>query len=175
MADYFRERTRLWAVAGVMVGAMLTAWDLVVAAPSFLTEYAVRNDFRLADSAAMVGLHDGYARLYDLSAHARAIRALGPEFNVQPLISPPPPAWLVTPLTALPFVRSLVIWTALLLPALLGSWYLLAPGGAPARAALLGLLSAPLPVALGVSVCTPAPLHTAPLPTPSWLLTPQHP
>src|SRR5260370_741665 len=54
MADYFRERTRLWAVAGVIVGAMLTAWDLLVAAPSFLTEYAVRNDFRLADAGALV-------------------------------------------------------------------------------------------------------------------------
>src|SRR5260370_41460431 len=112
MADYFRERTRLWAVAGVMVGAMLTAWDLVVAAPSFLTEYAVRNDFRLADAAAMVGLGDGYARLHDLSAHARALRALAPEVNVQPFISPPPLAWPVTPPTGPPLLGALVIWTA---------------------------------------------------------------
>src|SRR5260370_37204050 len=96
MADYFRERARLWAVAGVIVGAVLTAWDLLVAAPSFLTEYAVRNDFRLADAAAMVGLDGGYARLSDLSAQARAVRALGPEFHVPPCLSPPPLARLGT-------------------------------------------------------------------------------
>src|SRR5258708_21835455 len=123
MADYFRERTRLWAVPGVIVGAMLPAWYLLGAAPSFRTEYAVRNDFRLADAAAMVGLDDGYARLYDLSAQARAIRALGPEFNVQPFISPPPLAWLVTPLTGLPFVGALAIWPAFLLAALLWPCY----------------------------------------------------
>jgi len=170
MADYFRERTRLWAVAGVMVGAMLTAWDLVVAAPSFLTEYAVRNDFRLADAAAMVGLDDGYARLYDLSAQARAIRALGPEFNIQPFISPPPLAWLVTPLTGLPFVGALVIWTALLLAALLWTWYLLAPGGGVARAAHLVLWLGVFPVAFGLMVGQPGALVAAAVATAWWLI-----
>ncbi len=170
MADYFRERTRLWAVAGVIVGAMLTAWDLLVAAPSFLTEYAVRNDFRLADAAAMVGLDDGYARLYDLSAQARAIRALGPEFNVQPFISPPPLAWLVTPLTGLPFVGALVIWTAFLLAALLWTWYLLAPGGGVARAAHLVLWLGVFPVAFGVMVGQPGALVAAAVATAWWLI-----
>ena len=170
MADYFRERTRLWAVAGVMVGAMLTAWDLVVAAPSFLTEYAVRNDFRLADAAAMVGLDDGYARLYDLSAQARAIRALGPEFNIQPFISPPPLAWLVTPLTGLPFAGALVIWTALLLAALLWTWYLLAPGGGVARAAHLVLWLGVFPVAFGLMVGQPGALVAAAVATAWWLI-----
>jgi glycosyl transferase family 87 len=170
MGDYFRERTRLWSVAGVMVGAMLTVWDLVVAAPSFLSQYAVRNDFRLADAAAMVGLDDGYPSLYDLSAQARAIRALGPEFNVQPFISPPPLAWLVTPLTGLPFVGALLIWTALLLAALLWTWYLLAPGEGAARAAHLLLWLGVFPVAFGVMVGQPGALVAAAVATAWWLI-----
>ena len=93
MVTYFRERRPLWAVAGLLVGAMLTVWDLVVAAPLFFAQYAVRNDFRLAYAAAIVGWQDGYGRLYDLAQQQAAIRGLGPEFNVQPFISPPPLAW----------------------------------------------------------------------------------
>jgi len=170
MGDYFRERTRLWAVAGVMAGAMLTAWDLVVAAPSFFADYAVRNDFRLAYAAAMVGLDDGYARLYDLSAQAGAIRALGEKFNVQPFISPPPLAWLVTPLTGLPFVVALVIWTALLLAALLWTWYLLAPGEGVARAAHLVLWLGVFPVAFGLMVGQPGAVVAAAVATAWWLI-----
>lgn len=170
MADYFRERTRLWAVTGVMVGAMLTIWDLVVVAPSFFAQYAVRNDFRLADAAAIVGLDDGYPRLYDLSAQARAIRALGPEFNVQPFISPPPLAWLVTPLTGLPFVGALVIWTALLIGALVWTWYLLSPGEGVVRAAHLLLWLGVFPVAFGVMVGQPGALVAAAVATAWWLI-----
>src|ERR1700694_1962014 len=115
LGDYFRERTRLWAVAGVMGGGMVTAWDLAVVAPGFLAAYAVRNDFRLAYAVAGPGLREGYGRLYDLSAQRLEILRLGEGFNVQPFISPPPLAWLGTPLTALPFLGGLVCWAALLL------------------------------------------------------------
>jgi alpha-1,2-mannosyltransferase len=170
MGDYFRERTRLWAVAGVVAGAMLTAWDAVLAAPSLFAEYAVRNDFRLAYAAAMVGLDDGYPRLYDLSAQARAVHALGEKFNAQPFISPPPLAWLVTPLTGFPFVGALVVWTALLLAALVWTWYLLAPGEGVARAAHLVLWLGVFPVAFGVMVGQPGALVAAAVATAWWLI-----
>jgi hypothetical protein len=170
MADYFRERTRLWAVAGVMVGAMLTVWDLVVAAPSFFTQYAVRNDFRLAYAAALLGLREGYGRLYDLGAQQQAILGLGRGFNPQPFISPPPLAWLVTPLTALPFTAALVIWTALLLAALLWTWYLLAPGEGAVRVAHLLLWLGVFPVAFGLMVGQPGALVAAAVATTWWLI-----
>ncbi|HEY0829580.1 MAG TPA: glycosyltransferase family 87 protein [Candidatus Dormibacteraeota bacterium] len=170
MGDYFRQRTRLWTMAGCLVGAMLSGWDLVVAAPGFFAQYAVRNDFRLAYAAALVGLRDGYSRLYDLSAQQRAILGLGSGFNVQPFISPLPLAWLVTPLTALPFVVGLVLWTALLVAALLWTWYLLAPGAGVARAAHLLLWLGVFPVAFGVMVGQPGALVAAAVATAWWLL-----
>jgi len=168
--NYFRARRRLWAAAGLLVGAMLLVWDLVVAAPLFFAQYAVRNDFRLAYATAIVGWRDGYGRLYDLADQQTAIRALGSGFNVQPFISPPPLAWLVTPLTALPFTSALVIWTALLIAALLWTWYLVAPGEGVARTAHLLLWVGVFPVAFGVMVGQPGALVAAAVATAWWLI-----
>jgi len=175
VVTYFRERRSLWAVAGLLVGAMLTVWDLVVASPLFFAQYAVRNDFRLAYAAAIVGWQDGYGRLYDLAQQQAAIRGLGPEFNVQPFISPPPLAWLVTPLTALPFTSALVIWTALLIAALLWTWYLLAPGEGLARTAHLLLWVGVFPAAFGVMVGQPGALVAAAVATAWWLIRAERP
>ena len=175
MGEYFSERKRLWAMAGVLVGAMLTGWDLLVAAPSLFGQYAVRNDFRLAYAAALVGLRDGYGSLYDLSAQQRAIRGLGPEFNVQPFISPPPLAWLVTPLTGLPFFAGLLIWTWLLIAALVWTWYLLAPGTGVARTAHLLLWVGVFPVAFGALVGQPGALVAAAVATAWWLIRSKRP
>ena len=118
MDAYFRSRRRLWAAVGLLVGLILIAWDLWAAAGTYISQYAVRNDFRLAYSAALVGIRNGYSHLYDLAAQKSAIESLGAGFNPQPFISPPPLAWLVTPLVLLPFSVALVIWTVLLLAAL---------------------------------------------------------
>ena len=131
---YIRARTRLWAAVGLLVGVILVGWDLLVIAPTYVSQYAVRNDFRLAYAAATVGIRSGYARLYDLAAQRSAIESLGSGFNPQPFISPPPLAWLVTPLLVLPFAAALVLWTLLLLLALCWTWYLLAPPGRLVRA-----------------------------------------
>ncbi len=149
---------------------MLTGWNLVVAAPLFVTEYAVRNDFRLAYAAALVGLREGYGRLYDLSAQRAAILSLGPKFNPQPFISPPPLAWLVTPLTVLPFTAALVVWSLLLIAALLWTWYLLAPGDGLSKAAHLLLWIGVFPVAFGVMVGQPGALVAAAVATAWWLI-----
>jgi hypothetical protein len=175
LEGYFRERTRLWAAAGLVVGAILTGWDLVVAAPRFSVQYPVLNDFRLAYAAAMVGLHDGYRRLYDPVAQYLAILSLGKEFNPQPFISPPPLAWLVTPLTALPFTTALVFWTALLIAALLWTWYLLAPGEGLARGAHLLLWLGVFPVAFGAMVGQPGALVAAAVATSWWLIRADRP
>jgi len=154
---------------------MLTGWDLLVAAPLFVTDYAVRNDFRLAYAAALVGLRDGYGRLYDLSAQRAAVLGLGPAFNPQPFISPPPLAWLVTPLTVLPFTAALVVWSLLLIAALLWTWYLLAPGGGLSKAGHLLLWMGVFPVAFGVMVGQPGALVAAAVATAWWLIRAERP
>jgi hypothetical protein len=167
---YFRARRRVWPAVGLLVGVILIGFDLVMAAPTYVSQYAVRNDFRLAYGAATVGISSGYGHLYDLAAQGRAIQSLGPGFNPQPFISPPPLAWLVTPLLVLPFGAALVVWTLLLLAALGWSWYLLAPGARLARAAHLALLLGVFPVAFGVMVGQPGAWVAAAVATAWWLL-----
>jgi hypothetical protein len=172
---YVRSRRRVWPAVGLLVGVMLIGFDLWVAAPTYVSEYPVRNDFRLAYSAATVGVKSGYSHLYDLAAQKSAIEGLGPSFNYQPFISPPPLAWLVTPLLLLPFGVALVIWTLLLLAALCWTWYLLAPPGKWVRPAHLLLLLGVFPVAFGVMVGQPGPLVAAAVATAWWLMRDDRP
>ncbi|HXC77505.1 MAG TPA: glycosyltransferase family 87 protein [Candidatus Acidoferrum sp.] len=174
MVVYFRARSRLWAAVGLLVGLILIAWDLWVAAGTYISQYAVRNDFRLAYGAALVGIRNGYGHLYDLAAQKSAIESLGAGFNPQPFISPPPLAWLAMPLVVLPFSVALVVWTVLLLAALVWSWYLVAPGTGLAKAAYLVLLLGVFPVAFGVMVGQPGALVAAAVATAWWLLRREH-
>jgi len=166
---YFRTRRQVWPAAGLLVGVILIGFDLVVAAPPYVSQYAVRNDFRLAYAAATVGIQSGYGHLYDLAAQKLAIEALGAGFNPQPFISPPPLAWLATPLLVLPFQAALVIWTALLLAALAWTWFLLAPAGRITKPAHLALLLGVFPVAFGVMVGQPGAWVAAAVATAWWL------
>ncbi|MEP6752981.1 MAG: glycosyltransferase family 87 protein [Candidatus Dormiibacterota bacterium] len=170
MVAYFRARRKLWPAVGLVVGLILIAWDLWAAAGIYISQYAVRNDFRLAYGAAIVGLRNGYSHLYDLEAQRAAIESLGAGFNPQPFISPPPLAWLVTPLTLLPFSIALVVWTVMLLAALGWTWYLLAPSSGLAKAAHLALLLGVFPVAFGVMVGQPGALVAAAVATAWWLM-----
>ena len=172
---YIRARRRLWAAVGLLVGLILVGWDLWVAAGTYISQYAVRNDFRLAYAAATVGVTDGYSHLYDLAAQKAAIESLGPGFNPQPFISPPPLAWLVTPLLVLPFQVAIVVWTFLLLAALGWTWHLLAPPGKLERAAHLALLIGVFPVAFGVMVGQPGAWVAAAVATAWWLMRKDHP
>ena len=173
--EFFKRRRAFWPYVGVVVGLILVGWDLAVAAPTFVREYQARNDFRLAYAAATVGVRDGYNHLYDLSAQKAAILGIGPGFNPQPFISPPPLAWVVTPFLVLPFAPALVVWTLLLLAALAWTWYLLAPPGRVTRAAHLLLLVGVFPVAFGVMVGQPGALVAAAVATSWWLLAHDRP
>jgi hypothetical protein len=174
VVSYFGSRRRLWAAVGLLVGLILIAWDLWAAAGTYIAQYAVRNDFRLAYGAALVGIRNGYGHLYDLAAQRAAIESLGGGFNPQPFISPPPLAWLVTPLLLLPFPVALVVWTVLLVAALVWTWYLLAPSDGLARVAHLALLLGVFPVAFGVMVGQPGALVAAAVATAWWLMRRQH-
>ena len=158
---YVRARTRLWAAAGLWGGLLLIGFDLYAAAVTYIPQYRVRNDFRLMYGAALTGLHQGYGHLYDLAAQKQAVEGLGAGFYWSPFLNPPPLAWLVTPLTILPFTAALVVWTALLLGGLVLAWYLAAPGGRLTRAAHLAMLLGVFPVAFGVMVGQPVALVVA--------------
>ena len=170
MIAYIRARRRVWPAVGLLVGVILIGFDLIFAAGTYVSQYAVRNDFRLAYGAATVGIRSGYSHLYDLGAQKLAIESLGTGFNPQPFISPPPLAWLATPLLVLPFEAALILWTVLLLACLGLTWYLLAPGTGMARAAHLALLLGVFPVAFGVMVGQPGAWVAAALASAWWLM-----
>ncbi|MGA7910593.1 MAG: glycosyltransferase family 87 protein [Candidatus Dormiibacterota bacterium] len=158
---FLRERTRLWAVAGIWGGALLAAFDLYAAIVTYIPGYEVRNDFRLIYGAALTALDRGFSHLYDLPAQKAMVEGLGHGFYWSPFLNPPPLVWLATPLTLLPFGVAIVIWSALLVAAALLTWYLLAPGGRLARATHLALWLGLFPVGFGLMVGQPVALVAA--------------
>ena len=173
--SYIRSRQGLWPAVGLLVGVMLIGFDLWAAAVTYIPQFAVRNDFRLAYAAAIVGIKSGYSHLYDLAAQRSAIESLGAGFNPQPFISPPPLAWLATPFLLLPFPAAVALWTLLLIAALCWTWYLLAPRGQVVRPAHLALLLGVFPVAFGLMVGQPGALVAAAVATAWWLMRKDHP
>jgi alpha-1,2-mannosyltransferase len=169
VVTYLRARTRLWSVAGLWGGVLLLGFDLYAAAVTYIPQYRVRNDFRLMYGAALTGLQQGYGHLYDLAAQKNAVESLGRGFYWSPFLNPAPLAWLVTPLTLLPFAVAIWLWTALLLAAALLAWYLVAPGGKLARAAYLAMWLGLFPTAFGLMVGQPVVIVAAAVAACWWL------
>ncbi len=75
-------------------------------------------DFHTYLAAATVGLHQGWTHLYDQTLVAAAQRNLVSGQRAQPFISPPTVAWLVTPLTVLPYWIAFGVWAVFTFAAL---------------------------------------------------------
>jgi len=155
---FFQSRRKLWAAAGLWGGILLIAFDAYAAVATYIPQYRVRNDFRLMYGAALDTLHHGYGHLYDLAAQKSAVEGLGSGFYWSPFLNPPPLVWLVTPFTALPFDVAIVLWSLVILGALLLTWHLVAPGAALTRAAFGAMWLGLFPVAFGVMVGQPVAL-----------------
>ena len=69
-------------------------------------------DFHTYLAAASVGLQQGWQHLYDQPLIALAQKQLAPGQWAQPFLSPPSVAWLVAPLTLLPYSIAYGIWAA---------------------------------------------------------------
>jgi hypothetical protein len=169
LSEYIRRRTRLWAVAGLWTGILLSAFDLYVAVVTYIPQYAIRNDFRLIYGAAVAAWRNGYGHLYDLAAQKAGTESLGSGFYWQPFLNPPPLAWLATPFTALPFGVAIWLWSALLAAAVIFAWYLLAPGEGLTKAAHLALFVGLFPTAFGLMVGQPVALVAAAVGLAWWL------
>jgi hypothetical protein len=166
---YFRERTRMWAAAGLWTGVLLLAFNIYAAAVEFIPQYRFRNDFRLIYGAALAAWSNGYSHLYDLAAQKVATESLGPGIYWQPYLNPPPLAWLATPFLSLPFELALLAWSALLLLAAWIAWGLAAPGPRLTRLAHLALFVGVFPTAFGLMVGQPVALVAAVVAASWWL------
>ena len=156
LVEFFRTRTRLWAVAALWTGVLLTAFNLYAAFVTYIPQFLVRNDFRLMYGAALVGWTRGYARLYDFEAQKSAVESLGAYWS--PYLNPPPLAWLATPFLVIPFDAAVVVWTILVVGAAYLAWRLVAPGRGVIRIAHLALFLGLFPTAFGLMVGQPVAL-----------------
>jgi alpha-1,2-mannosyltransferase len=175
VADYARERVRLWSVGALWAGLLLTLFNLYAALSTYLPQFRVRNDFRLVYGAALDGWTYGYSHLYDLTIQKQVIEGLGQGTYWSPYLNPPPLAWLGTLFLPLPFEAATVLWTALLVGAALLAWRLAAPGDNLARAAHLALFCGLFPTAFGLMVGQPVALVAAAVALTWWLTVRKHP
>jgi hypothetical protein len=170
LVEFFRIRTRLWAVAGLWTGVLLTLFNLYAAFVTYIPQYRVRNDFRLIYGAALNAWRNGYGRLYDLEAQKKVIEALGPDTYWSPYLNPPPLAWLATPFLALSFDVAIVLWTVLVVGAAYFAWRVAAPGSTRlTRVAHLALFLGLFPTAFGLLVGQPVALVAAAVAVSWWL------
>lgn len=92
----------VWSGLAVVVVALVL--DLLHRAP----EMGV--DFHTYLAAAAVGLQQGWSHIYDQDLVAVQQQRLVPTLLSQPFLSPPTVAWLVAPLTFLPYWTAFGIW-----------------------------------------------------------------
>lgn len=115
-------------------------------------------DFHTYAAAASVGLQSGWSHVYDQRIVASAQYALAPWMRTQPFLSPPPVAWLVAPLGALPYSISFDVWAVFLIVAFIAAlaWSTTYTGFA--RVAAVGVGLVPWWVAQAVMVGQVVPL-----------------
>jgi alpha-1,2-mannosyltransferase len=153
----------LVVAGGGAAAAILAAYDLWIWLTNYLGDN-FHNDFTFYFAAARLGLAHGWAHLYDLKLQQEQLDAIGSGITVAQLaryVSPPPLAWLVVPLTLLPYRVAYWAWSAVLVAALVVAWQLAAPGRGRKRVIFLVAAVGWLPIVYGLQLGQPALLVAA--------------
>jgi Protein of unknown function (DUF2029). len=151
------RRRNLLIAAGAVTAVIFAGFDLYQWALAYASDN-FHNDLTFYYAAARIGLTHGWPSIYDLRMQQEALDALGSRIQIAELaryISPPPVAWAALPLTLLPFQAAYAVWSALLLLALVGTWYLAAPGTGRPRLIHIAAALAWLPVIYGLQLGQP--------------------
>jgi hypothetical protein len=126
--------TLRWRNLGIAAGAtaavLFAAFDLYQWVVAYASDH-FHNDFTFYYAAAVIGATHGWPSIYDLGRQQAQLDAMGSGIGIAQLaryISPPPVAWLALPFTLLPYPVAYWLWSAFLLAALAGTWFLAAPG-----------------------------------------------
>jgi alpha-1,2-mannosyltransferase len=162
MGGSARRRNLLITGAAAAV-VVLAAYDLVIWAQNYGADN-FHNDFTFYYAAAQLGLAHGWSGLYDLRLQQEQLNAIGSRIDIAELaryISPPPLAWLVVPLSLLPYRIAYAFWSAFLLVALTLTWRLASPGRGRVRVLYLVAAVGWLPVVYGLHLGQPALLVAA--------------
>lgn len=107
-------------------------------------------DFYVFYLAPRIGLAQGWAQMYNPDRFLPALAAQ--TGNWLPYLNPPVFAWLILPLSLLPYELALAFWNTLILACLVLTWRLIVPGTLPQRLALLLAALALYPVMLGLAL-----------------------
>jgi hypothetical protein len=118
-------------------------------------------DFHTYVAASVVGMQHGWSFIYDQDLITQAQTQLPTRVWTQPFLSPPPVAWMVAPLTALPYAVAFFIWAALTLAAFIAAVAWSTQYRGAARIVAVGAAVAPWWVFAAVNVGQVAPLIAA--------------
>jgi glycosyl transferase family 87 len=156
-------RRNLMVAAGGGAAVILAGYDFWIWLTSYLGDN-FHNDFTFYFAAARLGLAHGWTHLYDLKLQQEQLDAIGSGIKVAQLaryVSPPPLAWLVVPLTLLPYRVAYWAWSTILLAALALAWRLATPGSGRMRVIFLVAAVGWLPIVYGLQLGQPALLVAA--------------
>jgi len=155
--DGSRRWRNLGIASGALAAALFAGFDLYQWAAAYGSDH-FHNDFTFYYAAARIGVTHGWQSIYDLGLQQSELDAIGSRIKIAELaryISPPPLAWLALPFTLLPYPFAYMLWSALLLAALAGTWYLGAPGAGVERLIHLVAALAWLPVIYALQLGQP--------------------
>jgi hypothetical protein len=137
-----RRARRLFPAAAFFVSAALLLVDFRLS-PTFLYRIP-QPDFFVYYLAAQLGWTQGWGAMYDPSIFQPAVTTVVGRYL--PYLNPPMLAWLVIPLSWLPYRLAAWVWTGVLAGALGATWFIAAPGRQPGRLIHLVAAAAALPV-----------------------------
>jgi glycosyl transferase family 87 len=130
-------------------------------------------DFYVYYSAAQTGQAHGWAAMYDPSTFLPAVtRAVG---RPLPYLNPPELAWLVLPLSWLPYGLASLIWGVILSVSLGLTWLMAAPGASKVRIVHLLAAVTLLPVFVSVLIGQASLIIVAIVALGWWLIGREHP
>lgn len=112
----------LWLAASAMAAAITVVFGVQRWIAHFATD-PTGQDTRVWIVAARIGLAHGWSRIYDLDLQRAQAIDLAHIY-----LSPPPAAWLITPLAGLPVPSSYLIWTLVNLAGLCVVCWMVCPG-----------------------------------------------
>ena len=147
---------RLLTPAAALALALLSIFNIGLAAAA--TSWQIGTDFRLPYAAAEIGLRYGWSHMYDPELQRTAVLALGHSDVFFPYINAPPWAFLVTPMTFIPYTVAYWICVAVMVACLVTAALLAAPPDRLLRIIYLGAAFGSLEVALGPGFGQPAAL-----------------
>jgi Glycosyltransferase family 87 len=130
----------LWLAVATVAAAWVAGFGIAGWVLLFVQK-PVHSDFRVFYVAGEAATRYGFSRIYDLST-LRALSSVFPagQDTIEPstaYVNPPLLAWLIAPLTAFPYPAAYAVWTAVLLAALVWSWWITCSAVGLAKVTLL--------------------------------------